>query len=133
MSPVQDGIRTGRRPRLVVAVVLAVVILLVSAGAGITVLVLRFRAERAAEHPAQRAAVTYVERQAGRPGATILLGQWWEGCAIYELGFDGERTTVAVIEADGAWTVARESGKTADTFDTDDAYTREDCLNIVGP
>jgi hypothetical protein len=131
MRPVQEGVRPGRRPAVVVTVVVTVVMLLVGAGAGLAVLARPSETERAAKRDAQRTAVTYVERQVGRSGATILVGQWWEDCGLYELGLDEVHTTVAVIQVDGVWKIARESGKPAYTFHTDSSYTREDCLDIA--
>lgn len=129
LRPVHQGVRPGRRR--VVAVLAVVATFLLGAGTGIAVLVLRSQAERAAQSAAERAAVTYAERQVGRAGATILVGEWWEGCGIYELGLDEVRLTVAVVEVDGAWRVARESGKPAYTFHADNSHTRADCLDIA--
>jgi hypothetical protein len=122
MRPVRENDRPGWRPTLVVVVVILLV------GAGITALVVT-RAE--AKQAAQGAALTYVERQEGRAGATILDGQLWDDCALYEVGLGQERATVVVVKMNGVWTVARESGKPTFTFDLDSDYTHVDCLAIA--
>jgi hypothetical protein len=123
MRPVRENDRPGRRPTLVVVVVM----LLLGAGAGINALVTRAEAKQAA----QGAAVTYVERQIGRAGATILDGQLWDDCGLYEVGLGQVRSTVVVVKTNGVWVVARESGKSAFTFDLDSDYTHVDCLAIA--
>jgi hypothetical protein len=52
-----------------------------------------------------------------------LVGKWWEDCGLYELRLDEVRITVAVVQVDGVWKVARESGKPAYTSHTDNSYT----------
>jgi hypothetical protein len=127
--PIQESVQPGRRPAVAVTAVVSVVMLLL--GAGVAVLARSSKTERVAKRDAQRTEVTYVERQAGRPGATIQVGQWWKDCGLYELRLDKVRTTVAVVQMDGVWKVARESGRPAYTFHTDSSYTREDCLDIA--